>query len=82
MVAQVIPQEIVIAPGFHNDEALLLGILLGDGHCTQTTNEWGVSGAHLEEEHIVFTINYLRDRGIHYWVNGDESHVQLKKMVS
>ncbi len=78
LVAQVIPQEIVITPGFHNDEALLLGILLGDGHCTQTTNEWGVSGAHLEEEHIVFTINYLRDRGIHYWVNGDESHVQVK----
>lgn len=78
LVAQVIPQEIVIASGFHNDEALLLGILLGDGHCTQTTNEWGVSGAHLEEEHIAFTINYLRDRGIHYWVNGDESHVQVK----
>ena len=78
LVAQVIPQEIVITPGFDNDEALLLGILLGDGHCTQTTNEWGVSGAHLEEEHIAFTINYLRDRGIHYWVNGDESHVQVR----
>ncbi len=66
-VAQVVPQETVIVPGFTEDDARLYGILLGDGHLSQNGFEWGVSGNPEADEHLDFVQEYLTKRGIHFW---------------
>ncbi len=43
-VAQVIPKEVVVVPGFNEEDARLYGILLGDGHLSKEGAQWGVSG--------------------------------------
>ena len=66
-VAQVIPKEVVQAPGFTEDDARMYGILLGDGHLTGDHYEWGVSGNPLKDAHMPFVREYLAQRGIHFW---------------
>ena len=66
-VAQAIPQEVVPAPGFDDDDARLYGILLGDGHCSKDGRQWGVSGNPHKDGHLAFVEAYLAARGIHYW---------------
>ncbi len=66
-VAQVIPAEVVPAPGFGEDDARLYGILLGDGHLTKDGMEWGVSGNPRRDAHLPFVREYLAARGVHFW---------------
>ncbi|MEN8167892.1 MAG: ATP cone domain-containing protein, partial [Pseudomonadota bacterium] len=70
-VAQVIPQEVVAVEEFHEDDARLYGILLGDGHCSKNGLEWGVSGNPDKDTHVEFVRNYLEARGIHYWIKNE-----------
>ncbi len=70
LVAQVIPKETVPALCFDEEDARLYGILLGDGHLTQSGDEWGVSGNPQKDTHMEFVRSYLSKRGIHYWETG------------
>ena len=78
MIEQTIPTEVVPVENFTNEDALAYGIMLGDGHCTKRSNEFGVTGASLEEEHMAFMKQYLEDLGIHVWVCGELNNVQLR----
>ncbi len=66
-IAQVIPSEVVPAPGLSEDDAHLYGILLGDGHLSAGGREWGISGNPGKDVHMQFVRDYLRSRGIHFW---------------
>jgi ribonucleoside-diphosphate reductase alpha chain len=77
-VAQVIPTEVVHAPGLGEDDARLYGILLGDGHMSKDGMEWGISGNPQKDEHLAFVRAYLGERGIHFWENGrGETYAQI-----
>lgn len=78
-VAQVIPTETVMVQGFTEDDARLYGILLGDGHMTKDSMEWGVSGNPQNDSHLEFVRDYLAERGIHYWETGrGETYLQIR----
>lgn len=77
MIAQVIPKEFTETT-LTVDDALMYGILLGDGHCTTSTNEWGITGVSSDAGHIVFAKEYLDNLGIHTWTTGDCGRVQLR----
>lgn len=78
-VAQVIPTEIVPVQHFDEDDARLYGILLGDGHQTQYSKEWGVAGNPQCDEHLQFVRDYLSARGIHFWeTNRGDTYQQIR----
>ncbi len=66
-LAQTIPTEILPVAGIDEDDARLYGILLGDGHLSKNSTQWGVSGNPLKDSHLSFVRLYLAERGIHYW---------------
>ncbi len=77
-VAQVIPSEIVVVPGFTEEDARLYGILLGDGHLAKDGMQWGVSGNPGNDTHLQFVRDYLAGRGIHFWETGrGETYLQV-----
>ncbi len=77
-VAQVIPKETIPVAEFTPDDARLYGILLGDGHCSKSGLEWGVSGNPEKDIHLDFVQNYLDAHGIHYWIkNQREKYMQI-----
>ncbi len=78
-VAQVIPQEIIAVENFMEEDARLYGILLGDGHLSKRSNEWGVSGNPQNDTHLGFVREYLTKRGIHFWETGrtEETYLQI-----
>jgi ribonucleoside-diphosphate reductase alpha chain len=78
-IAQVIPTETVLVDGFTAEDARLYGILLGDGHMSKDTYEWGVSGNPQSDNHLSFVRDYLATRGIHYWetARGD-TYIQIR----
>lgn len=78
MIEQTIPTEVVLVENFTNEDALAYGIMLGDGHCTKRTNEFGVTGASLEEEHMAFMKQYLEDLSIHFWIQSELNNVQIR----
>jgi len=78
-VAQVIPQEIVPVAELTEDDAHLYGILLGDGHCSQRKQEWGVCGNPKQDSHLEFVRNYLTERNIHFWeAQRNEHFLQIR----
>jgi ribonucleoside-diphosphate reductase alpha chain len=78
-IAQVIPQEIVPVAELTQEDARLYGILLGDGHMTKDSSEWGVSGNPVNDEHLQFVRSYLKDRGIHAWeTQRNEHYLQIR----
>lgn len=78
-VAQVIPQEVIPVAEFTEEDARLYGILLGDGHCTQATHEWGVSDNPSQDSHLAFVRDYLTQRGIHFWeTQRNERYLQIR----
>lgn len=78
-IAQVIPTETVMVQGFTADDARLYGILLGDGHMTKDSMEWGVSGNPQNDSHLEFVREYLNERGIHWWETGrGETYLQIR----
>ncbi|MEI8300914.1 MAG: ribonucleoside-diphosphate reductase subunit alpha [Chlamydiota bacterium] len=78
-IAQVIPQEVVKVAELDEDDAHLYGILLGDGHRSNNSQEWGISGNPQNDTHLEFVREYLRSRGIHFWETGRaESYVQIR----
>jgi ribonucleoside-diphosphate reductase alpha chain len=79
-VAQVIPQEIVAVEDLTEEDARMYGILLGDGHLSTRSNEWGVSGNPKNDTHLSFVCEYLTKRGIHYWETGrdEETYLQIR----
>lgn len=78
-VAQVIPQEIVTVEGLTEEDARMYGILLGDGHLSTRSNEWGVSGNPQNDTHLNFVREYLTKRGIHFWETGrEETYLQIR----
>ncbi|MGR8935175.1 MAG: ribonucleoside-diphosphate reductase subunit alpha [Gammaproteobacteria bacterium] len=78
-VAQTIPQEVVSIPDFTEEDARFYGIMLGDGHVTKEDAEWGISGNPEKDEFLVFVENYLKQRGIHYWISQRNSaYLQIK----
>jgi ribonucleoside-diphosphate reductase alpha chain len=66
-VAQVLPSGCEAVEGFTRDDARLYGIILGDGHLSADSAEWGVSGHPALDDHLGFTAEYLDKRGIHWW---------------
>ncbi len=77
-IAQVIPSEVVAIEGFDEEDALLYGILLGDGHLSKEGRQWGVSGNPCKDEHLEFVRNYLAARGIHFWeTSRGENYAQI-----
>jgi len=66
-IAQVIPQEIVPAAAFADEDARLYGILLGTGRMSKNSNRWEVSGNPATDGHLQFVRSYLKDRGIPTW---------------
>ena len=71
MIAQVIPKEVITPTGYGIADYLVYGILLGDGYCTVRSNEWGVSGNTLNDEHMQIVTEYLNSKNIHYWVTDE-----------
>ncbi len=83
-VAQVIPEEVIPVDGFTEQDARLYGIMLGDGHCTQRQENWGlqfkwrVSGNPNTDAPLQFVRDYLNARGIHFWEkNSGENSLQI-----
>ncbi len=78
-VAQVIPQETIAVENFTEEDARLYGILLGDGHLSTRSSEWGVSGNPQNDTHLGFVREYLTTRGIHFWETGraEETYLQI-----
>lgn len=79
-VAQVIPQEIVAVEDFTEKDARMYGILLGDGHLSTRSNEWGISGNPQNDTPLKFVREYLTTRGIHFWETGreEETYMQIR----
>jgi len=70
-VAQAVPSDVFPTPevfGLH--DAYMYGLMLGDGHCSKKTREWGISLGDAKAEVKAFVKRYLQQRGIHYWVGG------------
>ncbi len=77
-IAQVIPKEIIPVDDFGEDDARLYGILLGDGHLSKNSREWGVSGNPKNDKHLQFVRDYLNQRHIHFWESGrNENYIQI-----
>ena len=78
--AQVIPREVVPVENFGEEDARMYGILLGDGHLSTKSNEWGVSGNPNNDTHLEFVRQYLTTREIHFWETGreDENYRQIR----
>lgn len=66
-VAQVIPSEVVAVPGFTEEDARMYGIMLGDGHITTRSAEFGVTGADENTPVMKFVAEYLAKKGLHSW---------------
>ncbi len=76
-IGQTIPQEIIPVDNFSEEDARLYGILLGDGHLSET--EWGVCGNPQKDQHLTFVSQYLEKHGIHYWIcNRGNSYQQIR----
>ncbi|MDR3492571.1 MAG: ribonucleoside-diphosphate reductase subunit alpha [Gammaproteobacteria bacterium] len=77
-VAQTIPTEIVPVANVNEEEARLYGILLGDGHLSKDSMQWGVSGNPSSDNHLAFIRTYLTARSIHYWENQrNDTYLQI-----
>ena len=77
-MAQVIPQEVVPVAELSDDDARLYGILLGDGHMSKNSTQWGVSGNPSSDAHLQFVRTYLKARGIHTWeTERNENYLQI-----
>ncbi len=77
-VAQVIPKEVISVPGLTEEDALLYGILLGDGHLSKEGAQWGVSGNPKADQHLTFVKRYLEQRHIHFWeTSRGSTYVQI-----
>ena len=61
---------------FTEDQARMLGIMLGDGNITHSkksyTNRYQITLNHTtKQDTMEFVLNYLQSRTIHYWISND-----------
>jgi ribonucleoside-diphosphate reductase alpha chain len=77
-VAQIVPSEVVPCEGLEEDDVRLYGLLLGNGHLSKDSHQWGISGNPQNDTHLEFVRSYLKQRGIHFWeTDRDSTYVQI-----